>query len=149
MDFDVCYDTEDEPLLNIWAYDGLFLRVTDLTGGTHVLRSVLVEAFQDRFRTDGFFGYPKHFPRNSDPDYFEDMAVWAGASGGFQHVHLRLPGMAGTIAQLRFEYAQDEFGSCADVRPGPLLRSHRGQRQGAVGEVGPEAALSRAPDRGG
>ena len=26
--------------------------------------------------------------------------------------------MAGTIAQLRFEYAQDEFASCADVRPG-------------------------------
>jgi hypothetical protein len=26
--------------------------------------------------------------------------------------------MAGTTAQLRFEYAQDQFGSCADVRPG-------------------------------
>jgi len=117
VDFDVCYDTEDEPLLNIWAYDGLFLRVTDMTPG-HSVRSVLVEAFEDRFRTDGFLGYPKHFPRNSDPDYFEDMSAWAGASGGFQHVHLRLPGMAGTTAQLRFEYAQDELGSCADVRPG-------------------------------
>ena len=118
VDFDVCYDTEDEPLLNIWAYDGLFLRVTDVTGGTHVLRSVLAEAFEDQFTTDGFFGYPKHFPRNSDPSYFEDMSAWAGASGGFQHVHLRLPGMAGTAAQLRFEFAQDQFGSCADVRPG-------------------------------
>jgi hypothetical protein len=94
VDFDVCYDTEDEPLLNIWAYDGLFLRVTDMTPG-HSVRSVLVEAFEDRFRTDGFLGYPKHFPRNSDPDYFEDMSAWAGASGGFQRVHLRLPGMAG------------------------------------------------------
>jgi hypothetical protein len=26
--------------------------------------------------------------------------------------------MAGTVAQLRFEYAQDELGTCADVRPG-------------------------------
>ena len=119
VEFDVCYDTEDEPLLNIWAYDGLFLRVTDLTGGTHTLRSVLTEAFEDQFTTDGFFGYPKHFPRNSDPAYFEDMSVWAGTSGGaFQHVRMRLPGMAGTIAQLRFEYAQDAFGTCADVRPG-------------------------------
>jgi len=119
VEFDVCYDTEDEPLLNIWAYDGLFLRVTDVTGGTHVVRSVLAEAFEDQFTTDGFFGYPKHFPRNSDPDYFEDMSVWAGTSGGaFQHVRMRLPGMAGTIAQLRFEYAQDAFGTCADVRPG-------------------------------
>jgi hypothetical protein len=117
VDFDVCYDTEDEPLLNIWAYDGLFLRVTDVTTG-HSLRSVLAEAFADEFTTDGFFHYPKHFPRNSDPAYFEDMSAWAGASNGFQHVHLRLPGMAGTTAQLRFEYAQDQFGSCADVRPG-------------------------------
>jgi hypothetical protein len=118
VDFDVCYDTEDEPLLNIWAYDGLFLRVTDQTGGTHAVRSVLAEAFEDEFTTNGFLGYPKHFPRNSDPNYFEDMSVWAGASGGFQHVHFRLPGMAGTTAQLRFEYAQDQFGTCADVRPG-------------------------------
>ena len=117
VDFDVCYDTEDEPLLNVWAYDGLFLRVTDLTPG-HSVRSVLAEAFEDRFTTDGFFGYPKHFPRNNDPAYFEDMSVWAGASGAFQHVHMRLPGMAGTVAQLRFEYAQDELGTCADVRPG-------------------------------
>jgi hypothetical protein len=117
VEFDVCYDTEDEPLLNIWAYDGLFLRVTDVTTG-HTLRSVLAEAFEDRFTTDGFFGYPKHFPRNDDPNYFEDMSVWAGASSGFQHVRMRLPGMAGTAAQLRFEYAQDALGTCADVRPG-------------------------------
>ena len=118
VDFDVCYDTEDNPDFNIEAFDGLFLRVTDLTGGTHLTRSVLAEAFEDRFQTDGFHGYPKHFPRNSDPDYFDDMSAWAGDSGGFQHVHMRLPGMAGTTAQLRFEYAQDEIATCADVRPG-------------------------------
>ena len=47
------------------------------------------------------------------------MSVWAGTAGGaFQHVRMRLPGMAGTTAQLRFEYAQDACGTCADVRPG-------------------------------
>jgi hypothetical protein len=117
VDFDVCYDTEDDPSFDVLAYDGLFLRVTDLTPG-HTLRSVLAEAFEDKFRTDGFFHYPKHFPRNDDPAYFEDMSAWAGESQRFQHVQLRLPGMAGTVSQLRFEYTQDEIASCADVRPG-------------------------------
>ena len=35
-----------------------------------------------------------------------------------KHVHLRLPGMAGSTAQLRFEFAQDAIATCADVRPG-------------------------------
>jgi hypothetical protein len=46
------------------------------------------------------------------------MSVWAGDSGGLHHVKMRLPGMAGTTAQLRFEFAQDDFSTCADVRPG-------------------------------
>ncbi len=117
VDFDVCYDTEDDPAFNILAYDGLLLRVTDLTPG-HLLRSVLVEAFQDQFTTGSFEGFPKHFPRNSNSAYFQDMAAWAGFSNGVKHVHLRLPGMAGTTSQLRFEYTQDAFGICSDVRPG-------------------------------
>ena len=117
IDMDVCYDTEDDPNFNVLAYDGLFLRVTDQTLG-RVLRSVMVEAFEDEFTTDGFFHYPKHLPRNSNPSYFEDVSAWAGESHGFKHVHLRLPGMAGSRAQLRFEFAQDAIGTCADVRPG-------------------------------
>jgi len=35
-----------------------------------------------------------------------------------QHVHMVLPGMAGSRFQLRFEYTQDQFGTCRDVRPG-------------------------------
>jgi len=50
--------------------------------------------------------------------YFEDMSVWAGDSHGSRHVRLRLPGMAGSTAQLRFEFTQDAIGTCADVRPG-------------------------------
>jgi len=46
-----------------------------------------------------------------------DMAMWAGDSNGPQHVHMRLPGMAETTAQLRFEFAQDSGGICSDVRP--------------------------------
>jgi len=117
VDFDVCYDTEDDPVLPVLAYDGFFLRVTDVTPG-RTLRSVLAEAFEQEFTTDGFKHYPKHFPRNDDPSYFEDMSVWAGYSGGVQHVQLQLPGMAGSRFQLRFEYAQDQIAICSDVRPG-------------------------------
>ena len=117
LDFDVCYDTEDDPNFNIWAYDGFFVRVTDLTPG-RTLRSVLAEAFQDEFTTGSLLGYPKHFPRSSNPAYFQDMSAWAGDSHGVQHVHMKLPGMAGSTFQLRFEYTQDGGGICSDVRPG-------------------------------
>ena len=117
LDFDVCYDTEDDPNLNVQAYDGFFLRITDFTTG-RVLRSVLAEAFADEFTTGSFLHYPKHFPRSSNRSYFEDMSAWAGDSQGTKHVHLRLPGMAGSTVQLRFEFTQDGSATCADVRPG-------------------------------
>jgi hypothetical protein len=117
VELDVCYDTEDDPNFNVLAYDGGFLRLTDLTTG-HMLRSVLVEAFHDGFTTGALQGYPKHFPRNNDPAYFEDMSAWSGDSSGWKHVKIRLPGAAGTTTQLRFEYTQDSGGTCADVRPG-------------------------------
>ena len=101
LDMDVCYDTEDDPNFNIMAYDGMFLRVTDLTTG-RILRSVLLEAFEDEVTTGSILNMPKHQPRNGDPGYFPngDMAMWAGYSNGPQHVHLRLPGMAGRTVQL-------------------------------------------------
>lgn len=117
LDFDVAYATEDDPFFNIQAYDGFFLRVTDLTPGRTV-RSVLAEAFETDFTTGPLYHYPKHFPRSSDPNYFQDMSAWAGLSSGYEHVHLRLPGMAGSTVQLRFEYTQDSNGLCSDVHPG-------------------------------
>jgi hypothetical protein len=117
LELDVCTDTEDEPALNVQAYDGLFLRVFDGTPGD-LTRSVLVEAFEQDFTTGTRFGYPKHFPRNDNPFYFEDMSAWAGDSEGIRHVTLRLAGMAGARVQLRFEFAQDEILTCANVRPG-------------------------------
>jgi hypothetical protein len=118
LDMDVCYDTEDDPNFNILAYDGMFLRITDLTSG-RILRSVLLEAFEDEFTTGSIQRMPKHEPRSGDPGYFPngDMAMWAGYSNGPQHVHLRLPGMAGSTVQFRFEFAQDDGGICSDVRP--------------------------------
>jgi len=118
LDMDVCYDTEDDPNFNILAYDGMFLRITDLTSG-RILRSVLLEAFEDEFTTGSIQSMPKHEPRSGDPGYFPngDMAMWAGYSNGPQHVHLRLPGMAGSTVQFRFEFAQDGGGICSDVRP--------------------------------
>jgi hypothetical protein len=117
LDFDVCYDTEDDTVLRGVGYDGFFLRITDQTPG-RTLRSVLAEAFDDEFTTGALQHYPKHFPRNDDPNYFEDMSAWSGFSNGSQHVHMKLPGMAGSRAQLRFEFAQDQVGICSDVRPG-------------------------------
>jgi hypothetical protein len=119
LDFDVCTDTEDDPNFAVQAFDGLTLRILDATPG-HTARSVLVEAFADEFTTNGFKHFPKHLPRNGNPAYLQDMSVWAGDSQGPRHVHLRLPGMAGTTAQLRFEYTQDGNGTCLDIGGGPV-----------------------------
>lgn len=117
VEFDVCYDTEEDPNLRYLAYDGVFLRVTDLTPGRTV-RSVLAEAFEQEFTTGSIKHYPRHLPRSSDPNYFEDMSAWAGDSGGYRHVRMRLPGMAGSTVQFRFEFTQDSGVTCADIRPG-------------------------------
>ena len=119
VEFDVCTDTEFDPNFLITAYDGLTLRVTDLTTG-HTIRSVLAEAFEDEFTTGSIKHFPMHLPRNGNPAYLQDMSVWAGPSGGAQHVRIRLPGMAGTTAQLRFEFTQDSFATCLDVGGGPV-----------------------------
>ncbi len=119
IEFDVCTDTEDDPNFNVQAYDGLLLRVFDATPGNFP-RSVLVEAYADEFTTGPIKHYPKHLPRSRNPAYFQDMSVWAGDSGGQRRVRLTLPGMAGTIAQLRFEYTQDGIGTCLDVGSGPV-----------------------------
>jgi hypothetical protein len=116
VEFDVCYDSEEEPNFNILAYDGFFLRLLDATPG-RTLRSVLAEAFADEFTTGPLLHYPRHFPRSSNSNYFEDMSAWSGLSNGIEHVRMRLPGVAGSVMQLRFEYTQDPFGTCQDVRP--------------------------------
>jgi hypothetical protein len=79
---------------------------------------VLAEAFEREFTTGPIQHYPKHFPRSFNPNYFENMSVWAGDSGGSQRVRMRLPGMAGSRVNFRFEYAQDSFFTCANLRPG-------------------------------
>jgi hypothetical protein len=117
LDMDVCTNTEDEPFFNIQAYDGLVLRITDQTS-RRVLRSNLAEAFAKEIRTGTIKHYPKHFPRFTSAVYLEDMSAWAGDSHGFQHVHMKLPGMGGSRAQLRFEYTQDFAADCTFVRPG-------------------------------
>jgi hypothetical protein len=119
LDFDVCTDTEFDPNFNIQAFDGLTLRIFDATPG-HTARSVLVEAYADELTTGDIKHFPKHLPRNSNPNYLEDMSVWAGNSHGAKHVHMRLPGMAGTVAQLRFEFTQDSNSTCLDVGGGPI-----------------------------
>ncbi|MGE5815574.1 MAG: DUF11 domain-containing protein, partial [Acidobacteriota bacterium] len=117
VEFDTKYDTENDQNLRTLAYDGFFLRITDLTTG-RTLRSVLAEAFAEELTTGDLQHYPKHLPRSGHPSYFEDMSVWAGYSEGIRHVRLKLPGMAGSTAQLRFEFTQDSNSTCGDIRPG-------------------------------
>jgi hypothetical protein len=120
LDFDTCYDTEDDPLFNIQAYDGFTLRFFDGTPSHYSgpnMRSNLGEAFATEIKTGSIFHQPKHLPRSGNANYFQDMSVWAGDSGGYKHVSMRLPGMAGSLIQLRFEYTQDSFAICTDVRP--------------------------------
>ena len=117
LDFDICYDTEEDPDFNVIDYDGVFLRITDMTDG-RTLRSVHVEAFAESIQTGKISHFPRHFPRGSNPAYFEDQSNWGGFSNGFQHVSMRLPGMAGSTVQLRWEFTQDAGGTCADVRFG-------------------------------
>ena len=119
LDFDVCYDTEDDPNFNVLAYDGADLRITDFTTG-HFARAVFVEAFAEVISTGGptgFLHYPKHAPRSGNPNYFQDISMWAGDSQGFKHVFMRLPGMEGTTVQLRPDFTQDGSATCTDVRP--------------------------------
>lgn len=115
LEFDVCYDTEEDPNFNVLAYDGFFLRVADLTPG-RTLRSLLAEAFADEFTTGPLLHYPRHLPRNDDVNYFQDMSAWAGFSNGLRHVRMRLPGVAGSRMQLRFEYTQDALFTCENIR---------------------------------
>jgi hypothetical protein len=115
LDFDVCYDTEDDPNFNVLAYDGGLLRITDFTNG-HFARANLVEAFAESITTGSLFHYPKHGPRSSNTAYFQDMSMWSGDSRGFKHVSMRLPGMEGTVVQLRPDFTQDSIGTCTDVR---------------------------------
>jgi hypothetical protein len=118
LEFDVCYNTEEDPNFRVLAYDGFFLRIADFPDSAVPLRSVLVEAFEDEFTTGTLQHYPRHFPRFSNPAYFQDMSAWAGDSGGLRHVRMRLPGMQGRTAQLRFEFTQDPIFDCTALRPG-------------------------------
>ncbi len=128
LDMDVAYNTEEDPNYNVLAYDGFTLRITDQSGGTRLLRSVLAEAFEEELFTGNLEHFPRHLPRNSSTAYFQDMSVWGGFSNGFQHVHMKFPGtslasvasgesLAGSSIQLRFEFTQDSGGTGGALRP--------------------------------
>jgi hypothetical protein len=44
------------------------------------------------------------------------MSAWAGYSNGVQRVRMRLPGVAASVMQLRFEFTQDGLFTCQDIR---------------------------------
>jgi hypothetical protein len=124
VDFDIAYDTEDDPSFIYQAYDGSVVNMVDFTAG-RTARRVLAEAFADQITTGNTFHYPKHFPRSNSGAYYQDMSAWSGDSttvpgndaNGYLHVHMLFPGMQGSTAQLRISFSQDSNGICTDVRP--------------------------------
>src|SRR6185503_8277343 len=126
VDFDIAFDTEDDPGFATTAYDGVLVRFSDETPG-RTNRLVLAEAFAEQFKTGTADFYPKHFPRNDNPGYqlAQDLSAWAGDSragnadvNGYKHVRMKLPGMAGSTVRLMFDYAQDNINTCTVVRAG-------------------------------
>jgi hypothetical protein len=116
LDFDIAYDTENDPNFNVLAYDGADLRITDFTPG-RLARTAFVEAYAEDFTTGASSHYPAHLPRFNTTAYLQDISAWAGDSGGFKRVHMKILGMAGSTIQLRPDYTQDNIGTGADVRP--------------------------------
>lgn len=119
VDFDLVYDLEEVPSKLVEALDGMTLQITDLTAGA-AFRLVLAEAFAEKFTTGAANHFPRHLIRSGDFNYFQDMSVWSGPSGGTKHVSMRFPanGMKGRTIQLSFEYTQDGFGVCTDLGAG-------------------------------
>ena len=115
LDFDICYDTEDDFEFPLTDYDGATLRIVDLTSG-RTPRTALAEAFAEWIHTGDLFHFPKHFPRSGAANYFADMSNWGGDSGGFRHVSMRFNGMEGSAFMLRWDYTQDAALTCADLR---------------------------------
>src|SRR5207245_2172005 len=122
LDFDVKYDTQDDPNFNILAYDGVLLRIGDYGPSSPsplptLVRAVMAEAFEEEFTTGNLKHYPKHFPRSMSTAYFQDISAWAGDSAGLKHVHMKLNGMAGRSVRLWWEFTQDTNSTCRAVRP--------------------------------
>src|SRR2546427_4159591 len=91
LDFDVKYDTQDDPNFNILAYEGFLLRIGDYDPSSSppaLFRAVMAEAFEEEFTTGNQNHYPKHFPRSHNDRYFQDISAWAGDSAGLKHVHM-------------------------------------------------------------
>ncbi|WP_437310156.1 hypothetical protein [Sorangium sp. So ce388] len=121
LDFDLTYALEDDPQKLVQAFDGLTLRVEDLTAGA-APRAVLAEAFAERIMTGALHHFPKHLPALDDPEYLADQSVWSGSSDGSKRVSIRFPGegLRGRTVQLRFDYTQDDSKICTDAgHPGP------------------------------
>ncbi|PYR84128.1 MAG: hypothetical protein DMG19_17485, partial [Acidobacteria bacterium] len=120
LDFDAKYNTQDDPAFNIRAYDGFLLRIGDYGPSSSppaFLRAILAEAFDEEFTTGSLEHLPKHFPRENNPAYLQDLSAWAGDSAGLQHIHMKLNGMAGRSIRLWWEFTQDANLTCQDVRP--------------------------------
>jgi len=134
VDFDICYDTEDDSLYPTIAYDGVFLRISDVTEAAgRTKRSVFTDAFAETLTTGNLIGYPKHLNDDRNANYFGDTSAWAGSSNGMQHVTIRLPGMAAATPSCGLNTRRTNMASARMfVQQHFVRRAHRQHRR-AVG----------------
>jgi hypothetical protein len=113
LDFDIAVALESEPSQQIKAYDGCFLQLHDLTGGSYAVRSIYASAFADAFDTGTNKGYSHRLAKNPISGT-PSVDAWSGSTQGQKHVSMRFPGqgMAGHTIQLRFEFIEDANGTC-------------------------------------
>jgi len=79
VDFDIAYNLEDDPGRQVRATMACSSR-SSILRGIHA-RDVLAEAFAESIRTGAANHYPKRLPRDSNPNYMDNMSVWSGRSG--------------------------------------------------------------------
>ena len=117
LEFDVCTTPKHDPNFNVLAYDGLPLRVPGLDAGpasAFGARGSVRGRVHDRTASSTIRSTCREAVRRIS----RTCRCGPEIRRARKHVRLRLPGMAGTTAQLRFEFTQDGIATCSDVRPG-------------------------------
>ncbi len=104
VDFDVRYNTEAQDART--GFDGASFEYSVDGGGSHFATADAVE-FTQR--------YDHYLTRNTGGTSNGDRQGWAGDSGGWKHVHLRIAGLANHTFQPRFSMASDQSVGASGV----------------------------------
>jgi hypothetical protein len=105
VQFDLYYNTAEDSLLKVLAFNGMTLRIIDVANpDSPELLDAVAETITTEGPTKTINGFPKHLPQSADPDYLQNVSVWGGRSKGVQHITAMLPSLAGRTIRLRWDY---------------------------------------------